>query len=64
MYETEEAIDIYPGTALFAATLFRGRNIEGAPPGLGKGHFCRIDFDRRRLLYKHNFLTEIINLYQ
>lgn len=47
MYNTEEAIDIYPGTTLFAATLFRGRNIEGAPPGLGMGHFCRIDFDRR-----------------
>lgn len=47
MYDTEEAIDIYPGTTLFAATLFRGRNIEGAPQGLGKGHFCRIDFDRR-----------------
>jgi len=44
MYETKEAIDIYPGTTLFAATLFQGKKTEGAPAGLGKGHFCRIDF--------------------
>ena len=44
MYDTKEAIDIYPGTTLFAATLFQGKATEGAPAGLGKGHFCRIDF--------------------
>ena len=44
MFDKQEAIDIYPGTTLFAATLFRGSNVEGAPVGLGKGHFCRIDF--------------------
>lgn len=46
MYDAEEAIDIYPGTTLYAATLFQGRQVEGAPTGLGKGHFCRIDFER------------------
>lgn len=49
MYETETAIDIYPGTTLFAATKFRGRSIEGAPDGLGKGHFCRIDFAKHQM---------------
>ncbi len=44
MYAEEKAIDIYPGTTLFAATKFRGRSLEGAPEGLGQGHFCRIDF--------------------
>jgi tRNA-dependent cyclodipeptide synthase len=46
MYESEDAIDVYPGTTLFAATLFQGRKVEGAPEGLGKGHFSRIDFVR------------------
>jgi tRNA-dependent cyclodipeptide synthase len=46
MYESEVAIDIYPGTVLKPAVLFQGRNINGAPPGLGKGHFARIDFNR------------------
>ena len=48
MFESQEAIDIYPGTVLFAATLFKDREVEGAPPGLGKGHFCRVDFARNR----------------
>lgn len=48
MFEEEEAIDIYPGTTLFAATLFQGRTVEGAPAGLGKGHFCRIDFSHNK----------------
>ncbi len=48
MFNYEEAIDIYPGTALFAATLFRGRDVQGAPDGFGKGHFCRVDFAKNR----------------
>lgn len=48
MYEQEEAIDIYPGTTIFAATIFQGRDIAGAPSGLGKGHFCRIDFSKNK----------------
>lgn len=44
MYSTEEAIDVYPGTALFAATLFQGKSLHNAPDGLGSGHFCRVDF--------------------
>lgn len=46
MFHEKEAIDIYPGTTLFAATTFQGREVEGAPIGLGHGHFCRIDFLR------------------
>ena len=48
MYEREKAIDLYPGATLFAATLFQDKEAEGAPPGLGKGHFCRIDFKRNK----------------
>ncbi|MEO9804780.1 MAG: tRNA-dependent cyclodipeptide synthase [Reichenbachiella sp.] len=48
MYEKEKAIDIYPGTTLFAATLFKDRNVYEALVGLGKGHFCRIDFKKNR----------------
>ena len=48
MFEKEAAIDIYPGTTLFAATLFKGKDVKGAPPGLGKGHFCRIDLKRNK----------------
>ncbi len=48
MYERDKAIDIYPGTTIFAATVFKGRKVEGAPSGLGKGHFCRIDFSRNK----------------
>lgn len=46
MFENRRAIDIYPGTTIFAATILQGRTIPGAPSGLGKGHFCRIDFSR------------------
>lgn len=46
MFENKLAIDIYPGTTIFAATILQGRSIPGAPSGLGKGHFCRIDFSR------------------
>jgi tRNA-dependent cyclodipeptide synthase len=48
MYERDKAIDIYPGTTIFAATLFQGREVKGAPSGLGKGHFCRVDFSRNK----------------
>lgn len=48
MFERGRAIDAYPGTTIFAALVFKGRNVEGGPPGLGKGHFCRIDFSRNK----------------
>ncbi|MFQ6550592.1 tRNA-dependent cyclodipeptide synthase [Aestuariibius sp. 2305UL40-4] len=48
MFAQETAIDIYPGSALFAAQVFQGRKVAGAPAGLGRGHFCRIDFGRNR----------------
>lgn len=47
MFEDRPAIDIYPGTALFAATVLQGRDLPHAPAGLGKGHFCRIDFSKK-----------------
>ncbi len=59
MYEKDEAIDIYPGTAIFAATVFQGREIAGAPPGLGKGHFCRVDFSKNRN-YQPNLEPELL----
>lgn len=46
MFDRQEAIDIYPGTTIFAATVFQGQDVANAPAGLGKGHFCRIDFKR------------------
>jgi tRNA-dependent cyclodipeptide synthase len=48
MFETSEAIDIYPGTTIFAATVFQDRQVEGAPTGLSKGKFCRIDFSKNK----------------
>ena len=48
MFESEQGIDIYPGTVLFAVSLFRGRQVEGAPDGLGKGHFSRVDFVKNK----------------
>lgn len=47
MFEERSAIDIYPGTVLFAATVLQGRTLPQAPCGLGKGHFCRIDFSKK-----------------
>ncbi len=35
MYEQQEAIDIYPGTAIFAALVFQDKDTKGAPSGLG-----------------------------
>ena len=34
MYEQQEAIDIYPGTAIFAALVFQDKETNGAPVGL------------------------------
>ncbi len=48
MFETSQAIDIYPGTTIFAATVFQNREIANAPAGLGKGKFCRIDFSKNK----------------
>ena len=48
MYEQQEAIDIYPGTAIFAALVFQDKDTKGAPSGLGKGRFCRIDFSHNK----------------
>ena len=48
MFQHNEGIDIYPGTAIFAALVFQERETEGAPKGLGKGRFCRIDFSHNK----------------
>lgn len=49
MYEDQIAIDVYPGTTIFAALVFQGRVVDGAPVGLGQGHFCRVDFSRGKI---------------
>ena len=47
MFEEQEAVDIYPGSFLLPAVLFRGSEpVEGMPPGLNKGAFLRIDYSR------------------
>lgn len=48
MYADKTAIDVYPGTTIFAALVFQGRDVPGAPEGLGRGHFCRVDFSRNK----------------
>lgn len=48
MFESDEAIDIYPGTTIFAATIFQNREVTSAPRGLGAGKFCRIDFSKNK----------------
>ncbi len=48
MYARDRAVDVYPGTALLPCTVFQGREIQGAPEGLGRGAFTRIDFARRK----------------
>lgn len=48
MFEKDKAIDLYPGTVLLPVTLFQNKTVEGAPAGLGKGHFCRIGFARNK----------------
>ena len=50
MYDRDRAIDVYPGSSLLPCTLFQGREIEGAPQGLERGAFTRIDFSRRKTL--------------
>ncbi len=47
MFEETRAIDIYPGSGLLATDIFSGRPLPGAPEGMSKRHFCRIDFLRR-----------------
>lgn len=59
MFEQEEAIDIYPGTTIFAATVFKGQQVFNAPSGLGKGHFCRIDFSRNKRIPQSNDLSKM-----
>lgn len=44
MFEQDCAVDVYPGTPLLPVTLFRGKQLKGAPVGMGKGTFTRIDF--------------------
>lgn len=46
MFKTEDAVDIYPGSVLVPAILFRGNPAPGMPEGLDKGAFTRIDFKR------------------
>lgn len=46
MFKEVEAVDIYPGTVLLPAFLFRGNPVPGMPEGLDKGVFTRIDFKR------------------
>lgn len=48
MFERKTGIDIYPGTVLFAVTAFQNSRLPGAPDGLSKGRFCRIDFSRNK----------------
>ena len=50
MYDRDRAVDVYPGSSLLPCTLFQGREIEGAPQGLERGAFTRIDFSRRKTL--------------
>ena len=48
MFKTEAAVDIYPGSTLLPCTIFQGQTVDGAPDGLGMGHFSRIDFKRNQ----------------
>ena len=48
MFEKDNAIDIYPGTFIAAGLIFQNTHPEGAPSGLGKGKFCRIDFSKNK----------------
>lgn len=49
MFNRDEAVDVYPGTPLLPCTVFRGRDVDGAPEGLSKGTFTRIDFNKNKL---------------
>ena len=46
MFSENKAVDVYPGTTLLPVTIFKGRQVQGAPAGLGMGSFTRIDFNR------------------
>ncbi len=48
MFDQKEAVDIYPGSVLLPATIFRNNPVSGMPQGLDKGVFTRIDFKRRQ----------------
>ena len=46
MFEQNPAVDIYPGSVLLPCVIFRNRDLDGAPQGLNRGTFTRIDFAR------------------
>jgi tRNA-dependent cyclodipeptide synthase len=46
MFRERPAVDIYPGTLLFMWGVFAHGAVPGAPEGLDKGCFTRIDFRR------------------
>jgi tRNA-dependent cyclodipeptide synthase len=48
MFQERPAVDIYPGTLLFMWNLFAQGSLPGAPEGLEKGRFTRIDFQRNK----------------
>lgn len=48
MFKDKQAVDIYPGSVLLPCVIFAGRDVDGAPDGLGKGAFTRIDFARNK----------------
>jgi hypothetical protein len=48
MFRERPAVDIYPGTLLFMWNLFAQGALPGAPEGLEKGCFTRIDFLRNK----------------
>jgi hypothetical protein len=48
MFRERPAVDIYPGTLLFMWGLFAEGSLPGAPEGLEKGCFTRIDFRRNK----------------
>lgn len=48
MFRKQRAVDVYPGSVLLPCVIFQGRDVKGAPEGLGEGAFTRIDFSRRK----------------
>lgn len=49
MFRDHQAVDVYPGSVLLPCVLFQGRRVEGAPDGLERGAFTRIDFSRNKV---------------
>ena len=47
MFKAARAVDVYPGSVLLPCVVFQGRQVEGAPEGLDRGAFTRIDFASR-----------------